>query len=191
MLKYLECGRMVCGGMAKRILIMESDSFGRRSNRSDKMLEIYRQLKKDRGYKVCIFGKAQKGIPKTDCINRSGLYRTRFDAIILGSLKDAMYIKTYRLFNRGDSTRYIYVDNSGTVSELLSKKISRLLPSGLVRWNLFLNLSAWLDSYIAMSSEERRLAEEHFDGVGTKVHTAGGSRPLQLAMACRHAIRRS
>lgn len=176
--------------MAKHILIMESDSPSRRGSHASEVSEIYRQLKRERGYKVCIFGKAPRDIPKKDCIDRSGLYRGKFDAIILSSLKDVLYVKTYRLFNRKDSTRYIYVDNSGAVFSLLAEKARKLLPLSLVRWNLFLNLSAWLDHYIATSPEEKRLAEEHFDGVGTRVHMAGTS-PSQLAVTCRQIIGRA
>lgn len=149
-------------------------------------------MKKDRNYKVCVFGRSLKGMPKEDCIDRSSLYHTRFDAIVLCSLRDVMYVKTYRLFNRDNpGTKYIYVDKCGLASALMAGKTRKMLPARLIEWNLFLNLSSWLDHYIATSPEEKRLAEEHFDGVGTKVHMASGQGSSQLAAACRHIISRS
>ncbi len=181
--------------MAKNILILQAESSARRGAHALDMSEMYRQMKKGRNYKVCVFGQAFKGVPKDICIKRSEIYRNKFDAIILNSLKDVMYVKTYRLFHRKGSTKYIYVDRDGLLGQLMAVRLKKLLPRFLVRWNLFLNMSAWLDHYIAVSAEEQRYAAEHFDGMGTKVHVlahgkASAVDTTKLAEECRRIIER-
>ncbi|MGC8479483.1 MAG: glycosyltransferase, partial [Candidatus Micrarchaeia archaeon] len=146
----------------KNILVMESGSFKTFGGAANATYDIYSYLKQNKEYNVELFADFKKIDPNIKSIDLVKMKKTRYDAVLMNSIRDVPFVIKYLIGGKSKNAKYIYVDRGNVLLNFKNAKVKKLLPKMIIRQYLISRMKKWLTCYIALSANQYRFAKTYF-----------------------------
>lgn len=146
--------------------MMESGSFLVAGGAAYDTYAIYNDLVAD-GYCVDIYGN-YKGFDKPlKSATIEEMMETDYSLVWLNSIRDFPFAQKYHARHR--STKFLYIDRGGILTNFKNAGLKKLLPKMLTRQYLITRARQWLDYYVAISASQITDATPFFNGTRTRL----------------------
>ncbi len=147
----------------KNILIMESGSFKTFGGAANATYDIYMHIKNTGEYKVDLFADFLKIDKDAKSITIEKLSKTKYDAVLLNSIRDVPFVLRYLIKGKSRDAKYIYVDRGNVLLNFEKVKLKKLLPKMIIRQYLMKQMKKWLGCYVALSAAQYKFAKQFFN----------------------------
>ncbi len=143
-----------------KILVMESGSFKTFGGAAKATYDMYRYLKRQKGYDVEVFADYSRIDPDVKSVAAEKL-GGGYDIVMINSIRDVPFISKY-IIGKGRQPKFIYTDRGNVLLNFSNSGIKKLLPKMLLRQHFMHEMRKWLDCYVAISAEQCENARMFF-----------------------------